>query len=82
MPNDPQRLVVVAAELYDALAGNRATAGSEVGRYMTFMKKKEVGYYIPLSYNRAQEAKDESSFRFNGQSYAELAQIPRYDSRQ
>ena len=30
----------------------------------------------------AQEAKDESSFRFNGQGYAELAQIPRYDSRQ
>ena len=30
----------------------------------------------------AQEAKDESSFHFNGQGYAELAQNPRYDSRQ
>ena len=32
--------------------------------------------------NRAQERRDESSFYFNGQGYAELAQIPRYDPYQ
>lgn len=37
--------------------------------------------FVVVSF-RAQEAKDESSFRFTGQGYAELAQIPRYDSRQ
>ena len=32
--------------------------------------------------DRAQKAVDESSYRFNGMGYAQLAQIPRYDPRQ
>lgn len=31
---------------------------------------------------RAEEARDQTSFRFNGRGYAELSQIARYDPRQ
>jgi laminin alpha 1/2 len=53
--------------------------GQPVGLW-NFMSTSAAG--CSPSMEGAQEAKDESSFRFNGQGYAELAQIPRYDSRQ
>ena len=57
--------------------------------YVTIFKNKDNNFegecmknVIEFAGCSAEEARDESSFRFNGQGYAELAQIPRYDSRQ
>ena len=43
---------------------------------------KNINWFKSFRFNRAQETKDESTFHFNGQGYAEFPQIPRYDSRQ